>query len=76
MSILGVIVERRRHQRCTCIFEATLEGGEKQRFLPVKLARVVNISRGGLSLHSADKFDPGNAAEDDAEWRRPEDRSR
>lgn len=53
------MVERRRHQRISCILEATLESGEKVRFLPMKLARVTNISRNGLSMHSAERFEVG-----------------
>jgi hypothetical protein len=59
LLISGDAVERRRHQRYTCIFEATLESGEEQEFRPLKLARVVNLSRSGLSIHSAEQFEPG-----------------
>jgi hypothetical protein len=52
-------VERRKHQRIACILEARLEGGEEKRFDPEGLARILNISRGGISLHSAEHFRPG-----------------
>jgi PilZ domain len=52
-------VERRKHQRIACILDARLENGEEKHFHPEELARVLNISRGGLSMHSATPFPVG-----------------
>jgi hypothetical protein len=51
--------DRRKHHRYVCILEATLVDGANEVFHPVRLARVVNISQGGLALHAAEKFDAG-----------------
>jgi hypothetical protein len=49
-------VERRKYPRYSCILQATYLNGETKAFLPIQLARIANISQGGVALHAGDKF--------------------
>ncbi|MBL8794701.1 MAG: PilZ domain-containing protein [Planctomycetia bacterium] len=51
--------ERRTASRQVCKLKAARVGGETVVFKPSRLARVVNISTGGVALHSGEPFPLG-----------------
>jgi hypothetical protein len=53
-------VERRKYTRYSCILRATYANGETHAFLPIQLARIANISQGGVALHAGEQFTEGS----------------
>lgn len=51
--------ERRTTSRQVCKLKAARVGGETVVFKPSRLARIVNISTGGVALHSGEPFPLG-----------------
>lgn len=58
-EVMAVGAERRRSFRFCCKLRAARVGAESVAFKPSRLARVVNISRGGIAIHVAEPFDAG-----------------
>jgi hypothetical protein len=51
--------ERRARARYYCTLKAARVGDETVTFKPAKLARVINISTGGIGVHLGEPFDVG-----------------
>lgn len=51
--------ERRQSFRYCCKLRAARTGAEVVAFKPARLARVVNISKGGIAIHLSDNFPAG-----------------
>jgi len=56
---LQVTADRRQANRHSSILKASRVGGEIKRFKPAWLARVMDISTGGLALHLGESFEVG-----------------
>ena len=57
--IKSAVVDRRQALRFSCILKASRVGGASVSIKPPWLARVMNISTGGLGLHLGEPFEIG-----------------
>jgi hypothetical protein len=58
-SVITMTTERRQRFRYCCKLKAVRTGEEIVAFKPSRLARVVNISCGGIALHMSESFAVG-----------------
>ena len=56
---MTAVVERRKAFRYSCILQAARGGEAALPFKPTRLARVLNLSTGGIALHSGEPYEVG-----------------
>ncbi len=60
MNHLQEVAEQRRAIRYACVLEASVPRVGSRIFEPVLLAKVANISTGGIGLHCSEKIEAGS----------------
>jgi hypothetical protein len=58
-SVISMATERRQRFRYCCKLKAARSGAKITAFKPSRLARVVNLSCGGIALHMGESFAVG-----------------